>query len=126
MGPIHLFDIASRQAQWLAVRQDVVARNVSNANTPGYTAMDVAPFDSVFQAEELTIATPNPRHMGTVSMETERMSVKESSTWDVVHSGNSVSLDQQLVKAADIHRGYSLNRSIVKAFNQMLLTSVKG
>lgn len=126
MGPIHLLDVASRQAQWLAVRQDVVARNVSNANTPGYTAMDVVPFESVFEMGDLGMATSNPRHMNSSSPDTERISVKESSAWDVVHSGNSVSLDQQLVAAADIHRSYSLNRSIVKAFDQMLLMSVKG
>ncbi|MGX1258429.1 flagellar basal body rod protein FlgB [Sinorhizobium fredii] len=41
MDPIQLFELASRQAQWLTVRQNVVAGNIANANTPHYRAKDV-------------------------------------------------------------------------------------
>ena len=34
MQPIQLFDLASRQAEWLTIRQQVVAGNIANANTP--------------------------------------------------------------------------------------------
>lgn len=35
MGPVNLFDLASRQSQWLAVRQSSIAGNIANASTPG-------------------------------------------------------------------------------------------
>jgi Flagella basal body rod protein len=46
MGPIHLFDLASQQARWLSARQIAVAENIGNANTPGYKAKDVPPFEA--------------------------------------------------------------------------------
>ena len=41
MNPIQLFELASRQAEWLSVRQQVVATNIANANTPGYSRQSV-------------------------------------------------------------------------------------
>ncbi|TGT72794.1 flagellar basal body protein, partial [Mesorhizobium sp. M8A.F.Ca.ET.161.01.1.1] len=50
MQPIQLFELASRQAEWLSVRQEVVATNIANANTPKFPAKDVSPFEAVMQA----------------------------------------------------------------------------
>ena len=47
MEPVNLFDLATRQSQWLAVRQSAIASNIANVNTPGYTANDVEPFEKV-------------------------------------------------------------------------------
>lgn len=126
MGPIQLFELASQQARWLSTRQAIVAQNISNANTPGYKAADVTAFESAFEVEQIAMATTNPRHIEETSREPEGISVRESNPWDIVHSGNSVSLEQQLMNASEINRSYSLNTTIVKAFSRMLLASVKG
>lgn len=126
MGPIHLFELASSQAHWLEARQAVVAKNISNANTPGYKAFDVAPFDSLLDGAVLALGTSDPRHMKGGSSVEDQISVRDGTAWDVVHSGNSVSLEQELMKASEVNRSYSMNRSIVKAFNQMLFASLKG
>ena len=47
MQPIQLFKLASQQAQWLSVRQTVVAGNIANVNTQGYAAKDVESFKAV-------------------------------------------------------------------------------
>ena len=52
MGPVHLFDLAAQQARWLSARQVAVAENIANANTPGYRAADVPPFETVFNDDE--------------------------------------------------------------------------
>ena len=46
--------------------------------------------------------------------------------WEVTYSGNSVSLEQEMLSANEVNRNYSLNMAIVKGFNQMLSMSVKG
>ncbi len=126
VGPIHLFDLASRHAQWLTVRQAAVAENISNANTPGYKAGDVEPFESIYDGAILSVATSDPRHLGLGATEPDSFAVKEAPTWDIHHSGNSVGLEQELLKAGEVSADYSLNRSIAKAFNRMLLASLKG
>ncbi len=126
MGPIYLLDLASQQARWLTVRQAVVAQNIANANTPGYTAMDVGGFQDIFDGAQLQLAATHPSHLGIDPLDPGSAASKEDQPWEVSHSGNSVSLEQEMLKAGQVNRDYSLNTSVVKAFNQMLSASVKG
>lgn len=126
MGPIHLFDLASRHAQWLTVRQSAIAENTSNANTPGYKVGDVVPFESIYDSTRLSIVTSNPRHLGLGGAEPASFAVEDAPAWEIHHSGNSVGLEHELLKANEVSSDYSLNRSIAKAFNRMLLASLKG
>ncbi len=126
MEPIHLFDLASRQIQWLSVRQAVVAQNVSNASTPGYAARDVAAFQDVMDDSSLTMAATNPGHLGLDPLDIQTVATKEAPSWETSYSGNSVSIEQEMIKANDVNRAYSLNTSVVKAFDQMLMSTLKG
>ena len=51
--------------------------------------------------------------------------VAEQTEWETMHSGNSVSLEQELIKAGEINRSYRLNTSVVKSFHRMMLNSMK-
>jgi flagellar basal-body rod protein FlgB len=51
---------------------------------------------------------------------------KRSESWSTVHSGNSVSIEQEMLKAGDVSRSYSLNTNLVKSFHRMLMTVTKG
>ena len=126
MGPIFLFDFASQQARWLSARQATIAENVSNANTPGFRASDLAPFEDVLSDASLRMTATNSAHLGLDPLALNAVAIKESDGWEVTHSGNSVSLEKEMIKAGEVNRNYSMNTSIVKAFNQMLLASVKG
>ena len=60
MEPVNLFDLATRQSQWLAVRQSAIASNIANANTPGYTANDVEPFEKVLDRTAVLVREGKP------------------------------------------------------------------
>jgi len=126
MGGIHLFALASDHGRWLGVRQSTVASNIANANTPGFAAMDVEPFESVLDSTELSLAATNPGHMRTASGDPSGVEVGRETPWEVYHSGNSVSLEQELIKAGQVTGAYQLDTSVVKAFHRMLLSSTKG
>jgi flagellar basal-body rod protein FlgB len=123
--PVYLFDLASRQSQWLAVRQTTISGNVANANTPGYRARDVEPFADVLDKTKLTMVATSASHIGVSPSRAEAEKVKKSDSWDIVHSKNSVSLEQEMIKAGEVNRQHSLNTSIVKTFHRMLLSSVR-
>ena len=126
MGPIYLFDVASQQARWLSARQAVVASNVANANTPRFKARDIEPFANVLDKTALAMTATNAAHMGVDANKVRAVKVKNEDSWSVSHSGNSVSVEQELTKAGEINRSYSLNTAIVKSFHRMLLSSVKA
>jgi flagellar basal-body rod protein FlgB len=127
MSVIHLFDLASQQARWLSARHIAVASNIANVNTPGYKAADVPPFETAVNASSVALITTNPLHIGTDPLSAEPVSIRgEGHPWEVSHSGNSVSLEQELLKSGEVMSAYSLNRAVTKAFGQMLMMSVKG
>ena len=126
MQPLALFSLASQEAGWLSTRQATIASNVANANTPGYRAQDVQPFSAVLSHLQLPMATTAPGHLQPASLAGDRTKVKTSESWDVVHSGNSVNLEQEMMKAGEVNRAHALNVNVVRSFQQMLMNAVKA
>lgn len=125
MGPLYLFELASSQARYLELRQSTIATNVANANTPGFKARDVEPFNKVLDTMPVRLATTSPSHLQLSAAETDTRATAKKDSWEVVHSGNSVSLEQEMIKGNDVNRDYSMNSAVVRSFHRMLLSSVK-
>ncbi|WP_337266088.1 flagellar basal body rod protein FlgB [Oryzifoliimicrobium ureilyticus] len=130
MQPIQLFDLASRQAEWLTIRQQVVSGNIANANTPKYHAKDVTPFDAVLDHSDFSMARTNPAHLsGNDISQKSDINIRDSALDQeigVQQSGNTVSLADELSKSGEIKRQYDLNTSLVGSFNRMILMAVKS
>lgn len=126
MGSIYLFNLASQHNQWLSVRQSTIAGNVANANTPGFKALDTQPFEAVLESTRLAMAATRSAHMAAAPANHPVTDVGNDEAWEVAHSGNTVSLDQELLKAGEVNRSFALNSSVLKAFHRMLLASTKG
>ncbi|MBQ0710486.1 MULTISPECIES: flagellar basal body rod protein FlgB [unclassified Ochrobactrum] len=126
MSSIHLFDLAARQAQWLSVRQATVAGNVANANTPDFRARDVQPFADVLDKTQLTMAATSALHLEAEADGIAATRLRPDDITEQTHSGNTVDVEQEMMKAGEIAREYSLNTSIVKAFHRMMLSVAKG
>ena len=86
---------------------------------------DVEPFNKVLDATPIRLATTDPSHLQLSAAETDMRTTAKKDSWDVVHSGNSVSLEQEMVKAGDVNRDYSMNSAILRSFHRMLLSSAK-
>ncbi|MCW6511392.1 flagellar basal body rod protein FlgB [Lichenifustis flavocetrariae] len=125
MDPIHLFDLAAKQARWLSRSQATIAGNVSNANTPGYHAQTVQPFAEVLDQTQLGLLSTNVNHLNLTPAEQQAVAVKDQDPWETTDSGNTVSLENELIKAGDVQHDFAMNTNIVKAFHNMLMQSVK-
>jgi flagellar basal-body rod protein FlgB len=126
MEPVYLFDLINRQRAWLSARQSLVAQNVANANSPGYRAVDVAPFAAVLERSDLQMSGAHPMHIRTSAPDPKSPGPKPSEAWEVTHSGNSVSLEQEMLKASGIHASFARDSNILRAFHNMWLASLKG
>lgn len=125
LQPLALFSLATQESSWLSTRQATIASNVANANTPGYQTQDVRPFSAVLQHLQLPMAVTSPGDIQPASFSDEKVKVKPGDSWDVVYSGNSVNLEQEMMKAADVTHAHSLNTNIVRSFHLMLMNAVK-
>jgi flagellar basal-body rod protein FlgB len=125
MSQLSLFALATEKAEWLHARQALVAGNVANANTPGYRAVDMKPFTSFLDKAGETLATTNPAHIALASVESEAARSMQSDASDATLSGNSVSVENEMVKLGDINRALSLNTGVQRVFHQMIMAAVK-
>ena len=125
MSGIYLLQLASQQAQWLSARQKTTAGNIANANTPGYTAMDVQPFTDVLDKTQIAMVATNSAHLVPEGNDYTAARAATTDSWETVYSGNSVSLEQEMMKEGDINRSFTLNANIKRAFHQMLMLSAK-
>jgi flagellar basal-body rod protein FlgB len=97
---------------WLSARQDVLSQNVANADTPSYTPRDLKAetFDDHMKkldpvAPELT----SPMHLhGTIPVEKQPGSEKSKTPYESSPSGNSVVLEEQMMKVAQTQMNYQL------------------
>jgi len=126
VGPLYLFDVMSRNNHWLGARQALVAQNVANASTPGYKAVDVKPFSEALDRTQLDLARTAEGHLNLGDPATVEPDNDTAASNEVLHSGNNVGLEKEFIKSSEIGRAYSLNTSVMKSFNRMLLLSVKG
>ncbi len=94
-----LFSLAEQRLDWVSRRQELLAQNVANANTPGYEARDLKPFESLLQSKVVSLAATSPLHLAATSdpAEQDRAEIVTERAPD----GNAVSLDTELTKLAD-------------------------
>jgi flagellar basal-body rod protein FlgB len=126
MSSIFLFDIASQRNHWLSLRQEAISTNIANANTPGYAAVDVQPFEAVLQSSRLEMATSDPSHVVNSGEQLGGLEEEQEDSWNIYNSGNSVSIEKEMVKAGQVNGAFALSNSVIKSFHRMLLASTKG
>jgi flagellar basal-body rod protein FlgB len=130
MNPIQLFELASRQAEWLSVRQQVVATNIANANTPKFLAKDITPFSAVLEKTGTVqgMAVTHPGHMAANDLSDRNIAVEDedlNNEIGIQESGNTVALAQELRKTGEIKRNHEINTSLISSFHRMMLMTVK-
>ncbi|WP_108662720.1 flagellar basal body protein [Acuticoccus kandeliae] len=123
-SPLYVMNHATRRATWASTREAAIAGNIANANTPGYKARDIEPFVADIHARRVQMATTSPAHLAPTPLEMSAADVDESDSWDVSHSANTVSLDEQLMKADETQRTHQLSLSVIGTFHRMLLSAV--
>jgi flagellar basal-body rod protein FlgB len=122
---LFLFDVASRHIAWLSERQSTTASNIANADTPGYHSRDIEPFSSVLETSAPALTVTSPMHMQPAGGLPDAIGQRAGASWDSAHSGNNVSIEQELMNAGSNSRMMNLDISLTRSFHRMLLSSLK-
>jgi flagellar basal-body rod protein FlgB len=126
LNSIELFQTAHKRMKWLASRQQVISENIANSDTPGYLAKEVDDFDRYMDNARTTgIRTTNPKHIsgGRVGEIGTRV---DDEAWEVSPNGNSVSVEQQSIKAAEVSNQYGMVTNLYKKSLNLLAIASSG
>jgi len=80
----------------------------------------------VLDKTQLTMAATSPQHLEVEANGIVGTRLRPEDITEQTHSGNTVDVEREMMKAGEISREYSLNTSIVKAFHRMMLSVAKG
>lgn len=111
-GAIPLLQMLKGRLGYLSDRQSVVAQNVANVDTPGFKPSDLTPFAfKVGQAVSAAGAPTRTQAMhlpGTISSAgaASGARVKAQADSETTMDGNSVVLEEQMMKMADARMNY--------------------
>ena len=125
LDKLPLFKAMVRRMQWLSERQQVLAQNVANADTPNYRARDLkAPSfaELVGRSQaQVSLVTTNPNHLSGTRPPTA-FKTEADNSGEISPSGNNVSLEDQMLKVSGAAGDYQLTTSLYKQHLAMLKT----
>lgn len=116
MSDLSLSKMAFALAAHAGARQVQIARNVANADTPGYRAQDLPDFAGTFDAGP-ALKTTRPGHIA-APMGGESSLLARGS--EPSPNGNDVSLEVEMMAAADIRQQHDMALSIYTKASEIL------
>ena len=106
-------------------RQALVAQNMANADTPGYAARDLSPFQHAYQSDDaphLPRATRAGHLFGQGSPATFESHLDAGAQSDP--NGNSVSIETEMLRAVDVKRQHDRAIAIYRSSLTVLRTAL--
>lgn len=104
-----VYDAISNRMNFLIERQGIVAGNIANANTPKYLSKDMVKADGDSgKPTSFAMAVTNAQHMAMQSGSGPKMGKITEDTRFIQHNGNSVRLDDEMIKMNDIQLNYRM------------------
>jgi len=107
-----VFRMMSGKMRWLSARQGVLAQNVANADTPKYRPHDLKEIDlrkpdaaAPFRVE---LTRTNEAHLARTGEKQDFRTGRQDETYETLPTGNSVVLEEQLMKVAQNKHDYEL------------------
>jgi flagellar basal-body rod protein FlgB len=128
MPDIPFFNVLRQRMSWLDQRQSVLSQNVANADTPGYEAQDLKPldFERLMQEQSSSaqfspsLSVTDPRHIAIATPGGTEFSQEDSADTEANPTGNTVSLEQEMIKVSDTTAQYQAASNLyAKALNMM-------
>lgn len=102
-----LFRLTAQRFRWLEQRQEVLAQNIANADTPGYLPNDLIPFERHLAQQaragvgHLAPTVTQSGHLPGRGGGEETPEARMRDVYDVAPSGNEVVLEQQLMQVTE-------------------------
>lgn len=112
--------------QWQQARQQVLAQNVANADTPNYRARDLVPLDFSHQLSAASVALErtNPNHIAAVS-DGSQFATDQSAGYETRPRGNSVSHEDEMNNIATNQMNYEAATELYTHSLELIKLAVK-
>jgi flagellar basal-body rod protein FlgB len=116
---IPIFTVLKKRMDWLTQRQEVIATNISNSDSPGYKPKDLKPFDFEGlvrrESNQLNMKVGSTGHLGGQRKRiTDFDAEEEQKPFETAPQGNAVVLEEQMMKVAETTAKHKLTAELYK------------
>jgi flagellar basal-body rod protein FlgB len=124
---IPFFELINKRMAWLSQRQDVLAENVANVNTPGYKARDLKElsFAELLRGTDsrTRLAVTQAGHIGATGQAGAYKVVDDKSATPTIN-GNAVDMEAELMKVSKTGIDYQFAINLYKKQIGMIKTAL--
>lgn len=123
-GQIDTIRMARDLGAHATTRQQTVARNVANADTPGYRAADLRDFAQVWRDQPHTgLRATRGGHLSAAGWGTAAGRPVDAGG-EPAPNGNTVSLEDEMIRAAGARRSFDLSLSVYQSGLSLMRTAI--
>lgn len=115
----------SSKMDYLIARQGVISGNISNASTPNYLAKDIKFKPQRNSSSGMKMKVTSSKHIGFNSRSVVKYEQLEDKTF-IRNDGNSVRIDEQMLKLANIQQEYDLATKLYSKHMSMQKLAVQA
>lgn len=128
-GNLGIFKLITSRIDWLSERQEVLARNIANADTPGYRPVDLSPFaEHLARTGGSSLATAKTHAAHIQPANTRAAQSSRSDDMDDVYeaspTGNEVILEQQMIRVSETAMQHQLALGLYRKHVGMIRTAL--
>ncbi|MFA5592476.1 MAG: flagellar basal body rod protein FlgB [Micavibrio sp.] len=130
LGDLPLMKAMAAKMNYLDKRQEILAQNIANADTPGYVSKDLTDVDfgSILKkltgTQRVTMETTNDKHLPNPNVMERPRDHKDRWTYEVAPDKNAVILEEQMVKASKTQMDYNLLTNLMSKQSGMFRTAL--
>ncbi|MFP6729010.1 MAG: flagellar basal body protein [Alphaproteobacteria bacterium] len=125
LNTIPLFSMLTERLSWLGQRQQVLANNVANVDTPGFKPVDLAPINFERLAEDASrqfpIASTNSQHLVSSARSSGPYRVTAQ---NAISGSNSVVLEEQLMMISQTVMEHRITAGLYAKHMCMIRTAI--
>mgnify|MGYP001161161402 FL=1 len=124
LGNMAIFQAVKKRLNWLGQRQEVLAQNIANADTPNYRSKDLKPYNfrELLRREsaQLNMDATGGNHLAGRQKRIRDYASKEGKPFETAPAGNNVILEEQMAKIGETGSSYKMTTGLYKKHLNMI------
>ena len=129
LNKLTLFGMVKNKLTWLGQRQEILAQNIANSDTPKYRASDLKPDDFKElvrkEASQLNMTANDANHLkGRRRRIRDFASFIERRPFETMPNGNAVVLEEQMAKINETQVNHNLMTQLYKKHLSMIRMAI--
>lgn len=125
LNSLPLFAMMNKRMGWLTRRQEVLAQNIANSDTPGYQPSDLTRqnFRDMLRTSSSTgidLRTTSGAHIDVSRRTSQFRNSRAKEVYETAPDGNSVVVEEQLMKVSETEGSYRLVTNLYSKHVKMI------